>query len=312
MSKTAFLFPGQGSQFPGMGKSLAEAFPEAMRVFEDADAALGFPLSRLCFEGPEDQLKLTENTQPALLTVSIAADAVLRSKGVAADRVAGHSLGEYSALVAAGSLDFADAVRLVRKRGQYMQQAVPSGAGAMAALLKLPEDKLAGILAEAAQGEVVTAANLNSPDQIVIAGNTAAVERAMELAKAAGARRAVLLPVSAPFHCPLMKPAQERLKADLDATRFRDLAVPLINNWQAREIRTGAEARDGLYHQVPNPVRWADSIRALAQAGVTRFIEVGPGSVLTGLLRNIDPALAGAKFGEASDWAKLATLAAVE
>ena len=260
-----------------MGKSLAEAFPEAMRVFEDADAALGFPLSRLCFEGPEDQLKLTENTQPALLTVSIAADAVLRSKGVAADRVAGHSLGEYSALVAAGSLDFADAVRLVRKRGQYMQQAVPSGAGAMAALLKLPEDKLAGILAEAAQGEVVTAANLNSPDQIVIAGNTAAVERAMELAKAAGARRAVLLPVSAPFHCPLMKPAQERLKADLDATRFRDLAVPLINNWQAREIRTGAEARDGLYQQVPNPVRWADSIRALAQAGVTRFIEVGAG-----------------------------------
>jgi [acyl-carrier-protein] S-malonyltransferase len=294
-----------------MGKSLAETYPEAARVFEAADAALGFPLSRLCFEGPEDQLKLTENTQPALLTVSIAAHAVLKStslqkNGVAANYVAGHSLGEYSALVAAGSLDFADAVRLVRKRGQYMQEAVPSGVGAMAALLKLPEDKLAGVLAEAAQGEIVTAANLNSPDQIVIAGNTAAVERAMELAKAAGARRAVLLPVSAPFHCPLMKPAQERLKADLDAIVFRDLAVPLINNWQAREIRTGTEAREGLYQQVPNPVRWADSIRALAQAGVTRFIEVGAGGVLTGLLRNIDPALVGAKFGEAEDWEKLA------
>ena len=312
MSTTAFLFPGQGSQFAGMGKSLAETYPEAARVFEAADAALGFPLSRLCFEGPEDQLKLTENTQPALLAVSSAAHSVLRSKGVTANYVAGHSLGEYSALVAAGSLDFADALRLVRKRGLYMQEAVPSGVGAMAALLKLPEDKLAGVLAEAAQGEIVTAANLNSPDQIVIAGNTAAVERAMELAKAAGARRAVLLPVSAPFHCPLMKPAQERLKADLDATVFRDLAVPLINNWQAREIRTGAEALEGLYQQVPNPVRWADSIRALAQAGVTRFIEVGAGGVLTGLLRNIDPALIGAKFGEAADWEKLATLAAVE
>jgi [acyl-carrier-protein] S-malonyltransferase len=305
MSTTAFLFPGQGSQFAGMGKSLAETYPEAARVFEAADAALGFALSSLCFEGPEDRLKLTENTQPALLAVSIAAHSVLRAKGVAADYVAGHSLGEYSALVAAGSLDFADALRLVRKRGQYMQEAVPAGVGAMAALLKLPEDRLAGVLAEAAQGEIVTAANLNSPDQIVIAGNAAAVERAMELAKAAGARRAMLLPVSAPFHCPLMKPAQERLRADLDATAFRDLAVPLINNWQAREIRTGAEAREGLYNQVPNPVRWADSIRTLAQAGVARFIEVGPGGVLTGLLRNINPSLTGAKFGEASDWEKL-------
>jgi [acyl-carrier-protein] S-malonyltransferase len=305
MSKTAFLFPGQGSQFAGMGKSLAEAYPEAARVFQAADATLGFALSSLCFEGPEGQLKLTENTQPALLAVSIAAHSVLREKGVAADHVAGHSLGEYSALVAAGSLDFADALRLVRKRGQYMKEAVPAGVGAMAALLKLPEDRLAGVLAEASQGEVVTAANLNSPDQIVIAGHAAAVERAMELAKAAGARRAVLLPVSAPFHCPLMKPAQERLRADLDATTFRDLAVPLINNWQAREIRTAAEAREGLYNQVPNPVRWADSIRALAQAGVTRFIEVGAGGVLTGLLRNIDPSLTGAKFGEAADWEKL-------
>jgi [acyl-carrier-protein] S-malonyltransferase len=306
MSKTAFLFPGQGSQFAGMGKSLAGAYPEAAHVFEQADAALGFPISRLCFEGPEEQLKLTENTQPALLAVSVAANAVLASKGLRPDYVAGHSLGEYSALVAAGSLSFSGAIRIVRKRGQYMQEAVPAGIGAMAALLKLPEGKLEAVLSQAAQGEVVTAANLNSPDQIVIAGNAGAVNRAVDLAKAAGARRAMLLPVSAPFHCPLMKPAQERLKADLDAAEFRDLSVPLINNWQAREICTGAEARQGLYNQVPNPVRWADSIRALARAGVTRFIEIGPGSVLTGLLRNIDPSLGGVRFGEASDWDKLA------
>jgi [acyl-carrier-protein] S-malonyltransferase len=212
--------------------------------------------------------------------------------------------------VAAGSLDFADAVRLVHKRGRYMQEAVPSGVGAMAALLKLPEGALEKILAEAAQGEVVSPANLNSPDQIVIAGNAGAVERAAELAKAAGAKRAVMLSVSAPFHCALMKPAQERLKADLDATTFSDLTVPLINNWQAREIRSGVEARAGLYHQVPNPVLWADSMRALTAAGVTRCIEVGAGGVLTGLLRNIDPAVAGLKFGEAADWEKLAGLSA--
>jgi [acyl-carrier-protein] S-malonyltransferase len=301
MSKTAFLFPGQGSQFAGMGKSLAEAYPEAARVFEEADDALGFSLSRLCFEGPDDELKLTENTQPALVAVSTAAHAVLAARGLQADFVAGHSLGEYSALVAAGSLRFADAVRLVRKRGQYMQEAVPAGVGAMAALLKLPLDKLDSILAEAAQGEIVTAANLNSPDQVVIAGHAAAVARAMELAKAAGAKRAIALPVSAPFHCPLMKPAQDRLQADLDATSFSDLRLPLINNWQASEVHTGAAARAGLYQQVPNPVRWADSIRYLAAAGVTRFIEVGCGGVLTGLLRNIDATLVGQKFGEATD-----------
>ncbi|HVO97216.1 MAG TPA: ACP S-malonyltransferase [Bryobacteraceae bacterium] len=306
MSKTAFLFPGQGSQFAGMGKSLAEAHPEAARVFEEADAALGFALSKLCFEGPDDALKLTENTQPALLTVSLAAHAVLRSKGVTADYVAGHSLGEYSALVAAGSLAFGDGVRIVRKRGQYMQAAVPAGVGAMAALLKMPLERLEGVLAEAAQGEVVTAANLNSPDQIVIAGHAGAVNRACELAKAAGAKRAILLPVSAPFHCPLMKPAQEKLKIDLDAAEFRDLETPLVNNWQAREIRRGSEAREGLYQQVPNPVRWADSMRLLAANGVTRFIEVGAGGVLTGLLKNIDSSLIGLKFGESTDWDKLA------
>ena len=306
MSKTAFLFPGQGSQYAGMGKSLADTYAEAARVFEAADAALDSPFSRLCFEGPEDQLKQTENTQPAMLTVSVAACAVLRSKGIEPDYVAGHSLGEYSALVAAGALDFGDAVRLVRKRGRYMQEAVPQGVGAMAALLKMPEDKLDAVLSEAAQGEVVAAANFNSPDQVVIAGHAGAVARAMELAKAAGARRAIPLPVSAPFHCPLMEPAQRRLKADLDATTFRDLSVPLINNWQAAEIRTGAEAREGLYQQVPNPVLWTAIIRRLAQSGVTRFIEVGAGAVLTGLLKNIDPSLIGKKFGEADDGEKLA------
>jgi [acyl-carrier-protein] S-malonyltransferase len=299
--KTAFLFPGQGSQFVGMGKSLAEAFPAARRVFAEADEALGFPLSKLCFEGPEEDLKLTQNTQPALLTVSTAAFSVLGDRGLAPEFVAGHSLGEYSALVAAGSLRFADALRLVRNRGRYMQEAVPVGVGAMAALLKLPEGKLDEVLTQAAQGEVVTAANLNSPDQLVIAGHAGAVGRAIELAKAAGAKRGILLPVSAPFHCPLMKPAQERLRVDLDATAFADLHCPLINNWQAREIRTGAEARQGLYEQVPNPVRWLDTIRYLLAQGVERFIEVGAGGVLTGLLRNIEPSAKGLKFGEAAD-----------
>jgi len=297
-TKTAFLFPGQGSQAAGMGKAFASDFEAAKLIFDDADDAVGFPISNLCFEGPDDQLKLTENTQPALLTVSVAILAVLDERGITADYVAGHSLGEYSALVAAGSLKFADAVRIVRNRGRYMQQAVPPGVGAMAAILKLPEGKLDAILAEAAQGEVVSAANLNSPDQVVIAGHTGAVNRAIPIAKAAGARRAVLLPVSAPFHCALMKPAQDRLRTDLDAAEFGDLAVPLVNNWQAREIRTGAEAREGLFQQVPNPVRWVETIRYLAGQGVTRFIEVGAGSVLTGLLRSIDPALTGVAINE--------------
>ena len=309
MSKIAFLFPGQGSQYAGMGQSLAETVPAAARIFQEADDALGFSISRLCFQGPEEELRRTEITQPAMLTVSVAAFAALSERGLAPDFVAGHSLGEYSALVAAGAIDFADAVRLVHKRGRYMQEAVPAAVGAMAALLKLPEGALDAVLAEAAQGEVITAANLNSPDQIVIAGHSGAVGRAIELAKAAGARRAVLLPVSAPFHCPLMRPAQERLKADLDGIVFRDLAVPLINNWQAREIRTGAEAREGLYQQVPNPVRWAESMSALGKSGVTRFIEAGAGGVLVGLLKNIDASLTGVRFGEAGDWEKLAAAA---
>ena len=288
-----------------MGKALAETFPAARRVFEEADEALGESLSRLCFEGPEEQLRLTANTQPALLTVSVAAFEVLREHGVTPDFVAGHSLGEYSALVAAGSLRFADAVRLVRRRGRYMQEAVPAGVGAMAALLKLPEDKLEGVLAEAAQSEIVAAANFNSPDQVVIAGHAGAVNRAIALAKTAGARRAVLLPVSAPFHCVLMRPAQERLKSDLDATTFGDLAVPLVNNWQARMARSGAEAREGLYQQVPHPVRWTESVRLLAGEGVTRWVEAGAGAVLSGLLKNIDPRLTAIAVGTPADLEKL-------
>jgi [acyl-carrier-protein] S-malonyltransferase len=284
-----------------MGKALADAYPSARAVFEEADDSLGFSISKLCFEGPEDQLRLTENTQPALLSVSIAAWTVLKGLGFAPSCVAGHSLGEYSALVAAGSLRFADAARLVRRRGQYMQQAVPAGVGAMAAILKPPMDKLEAILAEAAQGEVVSPANFNSPDQLVIAGHAGAVARASELLKAAGAKRAVPLPVSAPFHCALMTPAQLMLKADLDATPFADLAFPLINNVDAKAILTGADARDGLYRQVPGTVRWTEAMRSLVAMGVDRAVEVGAGAVLCGLMRQIDPAVKTAKFGDPAD-----------
>ncbi len=310
MTDLAFLFPGQGSQFAGMGKLLAEEYPESRRVFEEADDTLAFPLSRLCFQGPDEELKKTENTQPALLAVSIAAYRALETRSAPPAIVAGHSLGEYSALVAAGSLALPDALRLVRKRGRYMQRAVPEGVGAMAALLKLPEGKLDSVLLEAAQGEIVAAANLNSPGQIVIAGHANAVARAMGLARAAGAKRVVALPVSAPFHCPLMIPAQRDLQPDLTAALFRDLAFPLVNNWQARAISTGPEAREGLYQQIPNPVRWIETIRNIAAAGVTRFIEVGPGAVLTGLCRQIDPALRGTKFGEPADLVKAEALLA--
>ena len=310
MSDIAFLFPGQGSQAVGMGKALAETWPVARQVFEEADDALGYPISRLCFEGPEEELRLTENTQPALLTVSIAALRVLDQEGFRPSFVAGHSLGEYSALVAAGSLAFSDAVRLVRNRGRYMQEAVPPGVGAMAAVLRPPMDRLEQILAEAAQGEVVTAANFNSPEQVVIAGHAGAVARASEMLKAAGARRVVPLPVSAPFHCPLMLPAQQRLKTDLDATTISDLAVPLVNNVDARVVTTGAEARDGLHRQVSGAVRWTDSMRALAALGVRRAVEVGAGAVLCGLMKQIVPEIRTAKFGEPADLDKVRELLA--
>ena len=301
MADLAFLFPGQVSQFAGMGQRLADEFPIARQTFAEADEALGFRLSELCFGGPEEELRKTANTQPAILAASTAAYRVLAELGHQPAMVAGHSLGEYSALVANGCLDFAIALRLVRARGEFMQDAVPQGVGAMAALLRLPEDKLDQILLDAAQGETVRAANFNSPDQIVIAGHTAAVERAMQLAKDAGAKRAILLPVSAPFHCPLMLPAQEKLKPHLDATVFHAFSVPLINNWQAHVVNDPAAARQGLIEQIPNPVRWTDSIRELARHGITRFVEVGPGSVLLGLCRGIDSSLRGKKFGEPAD-----------
>jgi len=293
MTKLAFLFPGQASQYPGMGRELAERYPEARAVFEEADQALGFPISRLCFEGPEEQLKLTENTQPAILTVSVAAWRVLEQRGVAPDYVAGHSLGEYSALVAAGGLAFCDAVVTVRKRGRYMQEAVPVGTGAMAAITRVPLAQLEEVCREAAQGEVVSPANINSPDQIVISGHAAAVARAVELAKQRGAKRALLLPVSAPFHCALMRPAQQRLASDLEKLAFRDLRFPLVNNLAARPIRTAEEARAGLIGQVSAPVLWEQSIRKLIELGATTFVEVGPGKVLCGLLRQIDSSVTG-------------------
>ncbi len=288
--KTAFIFPGQASQYPGMGRELAERYPAARAVFDEADRVLGFPLSTLCFEGPEEQLRLTEITQPAILTVSVAAFRVLQS-GLLPDYVAGHSLGEYSALVAAGALSFADAVLAVRKRGQYMQEAVPVGAGAMAAVTRMPLATLEQVCREAAQGEVVWPANINSPDQVVISGHDAAVKRAVELAKQRGAKRALLLPVSAPFHCALMQPAQDRLKADLERIAFADLRVPLVNNVAAEEIRAAEAARAGLIAQVTAPVLWDQSVRKLASLGARAFVEVGPGKVLSGLLRQIDSSL---------------------
>ena len=288
MSKVAFLFPGQASQYPGMGKSLAESFPESRAVFDEADAALGFSLSKICFEGSEEELKLTENTQPAILTVSIAAFCALKKRGVLPDVAAGHSLGEYSALVGANALDLTTAVKLVRERGRYMQEAVPAGAGAMAAILGLSPTDVGEICKKAAHGEIVSPANLNSPEQIVISGAAAAVKRAVEIASQSGAKRAVILPVSAPFHCALMAPAQARLERDLRIATFRDLRFPLITNVDAEDITAGAEARDALIRQVTQPVRWLDSVREMIQQGVNIFVEVGPGKVLAGLLRQID------------------------
>jgi [acyl-carrier-protein] S-malonyltransferase len=288
MGKIAFLFPGQASQYPGMGKDLAEKFPAARAVFEEADRTLGFSISQLCFEGPEDALKLTANTQPAILTVSVAAYRVLAEKGITPQYVAGHSQGEYSALVAAGALTFGDAVRLVRARGLYMQDAVPAGEGAMAAILGLAPAQVAEICKKAADGQVVSPANLNSPDQTVISGAAAGVKRAVELASQAGAKRAVILPVSAPFHCEMMMPAQQKLEADLRKATFTPLQIPLVTNVDAGIITTGDEARDALVRQVSLPVRWEESMRELVEQGVSMFVEVGPGKVLSGILRQID------------------------
>ena len=288
MGKLAFIFPGQGSQRAGMGKELAEQFPAARAVFDQADQALGFPLSTLCFEGPEEELKLTANTQPAILTTSVAAYRVLEEQGIAPDYVAGHSLGEYSALVASGCLSLPEAVVTLRNRGTYMQEAVPAGQGAMAALLGLPLPEVQQVCEQAAQGQVVVPANLNSPGQIVISGHKEAVERAAQAAKDAGAKRAVLLPVSAPFHSSLLQPAAARLESDFQRIRFGGLSIPLVTNVDAEVIETPQAARDALLRQVPAPVRWEESMRKLIELGCDCFIEVGPGKVLAGLLRQID------------------------
>jgi len=292
MGKVAFMFPGQASQYPGMGKELAEKYPAARAVFDEADKALGFSISKMCFEGTEDELKLTANTQPAILTVSVAAFRVLEEKGIAPDYVAGHSLGEYSALVAVGSLKFVDAVKLVRKRGMYMQESVAAGQGAMAAIMGLSPAVVQDACKRAAEGEVCSAANLNSPEQTVISGSAGAVKRAVEIASQSGAKRAVILPVSAPFHSALMMPAQEKLEKDLQAIAFADLQLPLVTNVDADTIRTGEEARGALVRPVSMTVRWEESMRMLLDEGVNTFVEVGPGRVLTGLMRQIERSVA--------------------
>jgi [acyl-carrier-protein] S-malonyltransferase len=292
MGKVAFMFPGQASQYPGMGKELAEKYPAARAVFEEADNALGFSISKMCFEGSEEELKQTANTQPAILTVSVAAYRVVAEKGLAPDYVAGHSLGEYSALVAVGALDFSDAVRLVRKRGQYMQDAVPAGLGGMAAIMGISPAVVQDACKRAAMGEICTPANLNSPEQTVISGHASAVKRAVEIASQLGAKRSMMLAVSAPFHSALMMPAQEKLEKDLRATSFNDLQVPLVTNVDADTIRKGDEAREALVRQVTMPVRWQESMRLLLDEGVNTFLEVGPGKVLTGLMRQIERSVA--------------------
>jgi [acyl-carrier-protein] S-malonyltransferase len=292
MGKVAFVFPGQASQYSGMGKELAEKYPVARALFDEADKALGFSVSKLCFEGTEDDLKLTANTQPAILTVSVAAARVLAEKGITPDFVAGHSLGEYSALVAAGSLKFAEAVKLVRKRGTYMQEAVPAGQGAMAAIMGLSPAVVQDACKRAAEGQICSPANLNSPEQTVISGHAGAVKRAVEIASQLGAKRSMVLPVSAPFHSALMMPAQEKLEKDLNAAEFADLQVPLVTNVDADSIRQGEEARSALIRQVTMPVRWEESMRMLLDEGVNTFVEVGPGRVLNGLMRQIERSVA--------------------
>jgi [acyl-carrier-protein] S-malonyltransferase len=297
----AFIFPGQGSQKVGMGRALADAFPICRDTFAEADAALGEPLSRVIFDGPDDELTLTENTQPAILAVSVAAARLLASRGFAPSLVAGHSLGEYSANVVAGTFSFADALRLVRRRGRYMQEAVPAGHGAMAAIVGLDADQVARACADAAQGEVVSAANLNGAGQVVIAGTAAAVARASERAKALGARRAVPLSVSAPFHCALMQPAQDRLAPELRALQTTAPRVPIVANVDAEPKRDAAGAIDALVAQVSSPVRWEAVVHRLASEGVTTYVEVGPGTVLSGLVRKIRREATVASFGTPDD-----------
>jgi [acyl-carrier-protein] S-malonyltransferase len=284
----AFLFPGQGSQAVGMGKELAEKNPIARQTFDEADDALGYNLSQLCFEGPEEKLRMTEITQPAILTASIAAWRVLNEKGLTPSFVAGHSLGEYSAHVAAGTITFADAVRTVRNRGKYMQEAVPVGVGAMAAILGMDLEKVAAVCSDASQGEVCEPANINSPEQIVISGHARAVERAAKLADERGAKRAKLLPVSAPFHCSLMKPAQDRLANDLRSIKFQSPGILVVCNVGAAPVEDASRSRDALLRQVTGSVKWDQSMRVLIAKGVQTFIEVGPGKVLCGLMRQID------------------------